>query len=189
MMKTIFSTVTALCLLASSALAHELDSNRATLVLRDRQHLAITFFVDYASVMQQVLAPQKPLQEFVLMLSAMQAQEFKAQLQVVHRKLQSTTTLTLHKGKAIQLNQWVWPEASTVQSQLQQRAMQALAAPGEHAHVMRTEIRTEAKSGNTSDFSSVKLRLPTEFKDVLVVSYQPHQVWVKPQAPLPTISF
>ena len=55
MVKTIFSAVTALCLLASSALAHELDSNRATLVLRDRQHLAITFFVDYASVMQQVL--------------------------------------------------------------------------------------------------------------------------------------
>jgi hypothetical protein len=188
-MKTIFSTVAALCLLASSATAHELDSNRATLVLRDRQHLAITFFVDYASVMQQVLAPQKPLQEFLLMFSAMQAPEFKAQLQVVHRKLQSNTVLTLHKGKAVQLNQWVWPEASAVQSQLQQRVMQTVVAPSEHTHVVRTEIRTEAKSGNTSDFLSVTLRLPTEFKDVLVVSYQPNQVWVKPQAPLPAISF
>jgi hypothetical protein len=187
--KTIFLAITALSLLASSALAHELDTNRATLVLRDRQHLSITFFVDYTDVLHQVLAPQKSVHEFVLMASAMKPQEFQVQLQTVQRKLQNGTVLTLHKGKSAQLVQWVWPGAASVQSQLQQRAMQVLVAPGTHAHLVRTEIRAEAQSGNSSDFSSVTLRLPSEFKDVLVVSYQPKQVWVKPQTALPTISF
>jgi hypothetical protein len=189
MMKTILSALTLVCLLGGNAQAHELDSNRATLVLRDQQHLSVTFYLDYASVLHQVLAPQKPVQEFLLMASAMKPQEFQVQLQAAQRKLQSATVLAPRQGKAAELTQWVWPEATAVQGLLQQRAMQAVVAPSDHAHTVRTEVRAEARSGKAGDFTSVTLRLPTEFKEVLLVSYQPKQVWAKPLAPLPVISF
>lgn len=188
-MKFFVSVLAIWCALASSVHAHELQDNRATLVLRDQQHLALTFFVDYTAVLHQVLAPQLSLPEFVLMYSAMQPQAFTAQLQIAQAKLQSSMGLTLHKGKAAVLTQWVWPKAVAVQNLLQQRAMQSVVAPTDHGHAVQSEIRAEVKSGQAGDFISVKLQLPIEFKDVLVVSYQPKQVWVRPRTPFTTITF
>jgi hypothetical protein len=188
-MKIFFSSLAMLWMLATSALAHELDSNRATLVLRDRLHLSITFFVDYPSVLHQVLAPQRSVQEFVLMYAAIKLPELKTQLLEAQRQLQSNTALALYSGKSATLTQWVWPEAAVVQNLLQQRAMQAVVAPTDHAHAMPTEIRAEAKSSNAADFTSVTLKLPAQFQQVLVVSYQPKQVWLKPHTLSPAISF
>jgi hypothetical protein len=188
-MKIIISALVMLWALSTSALAHELESSRATLVLRDQTHLSITFFVDYLSVVHQVLAPQRSAQDFVLMYSAMKPQEFQAQLADVQRKLASSTSLLLASGKPAVLSRWVWPEAIAVQSLLQQRAMQAVVAPGEHTHTVQMEIRTEAKLGGARDFSAVTLQLPPQFQQVLVVSYQPKQVWVKPGLPSPVIRF
>ncbi len=173
----------------SVAQAHELQANRATLVLRDRQHLAVTFFVDYVAVLHQALAPQQPERDFVLLHAAMKPQEFQSQLQTAQRALQAGVKLSLHKGKVAQFGQWVWPAPAAVHSLLQQRAMQAVVAPAEHAHAVPTEIRVEFKSANSADFASVVLQLPAPFKDVLLVYYQPKQVWLKPGAVSSAIVF
>lgn len=188
-MKNFLAASLLLWALASSAQAHELESNRATLVLRDSQHLSLTFFVDYPGVLHQVIAPQRPLREFVLTYSAMKPQEFQSQLLDAQRKLQSTIGVTLHSGKAATLTQWVWPEAKAVQTVLQQRAMQAVVAPADHPHEAQMEIRAQASSSGQSDFSSIKLQLPPQFQQILVVSYQPKQMWIKPGAPSPAIAF
>ena len=175
--------------LASNAAAHELESNRATLVLRDRQHLSLTFFVDYARVLHQVLAPQRPLNDFVMTYSAMKPQEFQSQLQDAQRKLQSGISVTLQNGKVAALTQWVWPQAKAVQAALQQRTMQAVVAPADHAHAATMEIHAQASSHGPNDFSSITLQLPPQFQQVLLVSYQPKQVWMKPGIPSPAIAF
>jgi hypothetical protein len=129
------------------------------------------------------------VQEFVLMYAAMKLPELKTQLLEAQRQLQTHTTLTLQSGKSATFTQWVWPEAAMVQNLLQQRAMQTVVAPTDHSHVVPTEIRAEVKSANAADFSSVNLQLPVQFQQVLVVSYQPKQVWLKPHMPSPAISF
>jgi ABC-type molybdate transport system ATPase subunit len=188
-MKSYLTALAMLWALTTSAVAHELRDNRATLVLRDRQHLSITFFVDYPSVLHQVLAPQRSAQEFVMTYSAMKPQEFQAQLQEAQRKLTNSTVLMLASGKAAVITQWVWPTATAVQNLLQQRAMQAVVAPDDHAHTVQMEIRAEVISAKVTDFSSVTLQLPPAFQHVLVVSYQPKQVWLKPNTPSRAISF
>lgn len=147
-MKIFISTLLVLCGWVHNAQAHELESNRATLVLRDAQHVSLTFFVDYPAVLHQVLAPNRSAQD-----------------------------------------NWSWPMAAAVQSQLQQRAMQSVVAASEHSHVVPTEIRAEATSNHPADFTSVTLRPAAQFKQVLVVSYRPKQVWLKPHAVSPAISF
>jgi hypothetical protein len=188
-MKIRISICALLWAMVHNAAAHELQDNRATLVLRDRQHLSLTLFVDYPKVLHQVLAPKIPLQEFVMLHSAMKPQEFQAQLLVAQHKLQASTSVLLGNGKTAALAQWVWPSADSVHKLLQQRAMQAIVAPSDHAHVVPMEIRAEAKSNHTSDFSTLTLQLPSALQQVLVVSYQPKQVWLKPNAPSPVISF
>jgi hypothetical protein len=175
--------------LTQAAVAHELQDNRATLVLRDRQHLALTLFVDYPKVLHQVLAPQSNMQEFVMLHSAMPLPEFQTQLLVAQRKLQGATSVLLSTGKTAALSQWVWPDATSVHKLLQQRTMQAIVAPKDHAHLVPMEIRAETTSSNANDFKSVRLQLPSALQPVLVVSYQPQQVWLKPNAPSPVISF
>jgi hypothetical protein len=169
--------------------AHELESNRATLVLRDRQHLTLTFFVDYARVLHRVLAPQQPLNDFVMTYSAMKPQEFQGQLLEAQRKLQSGITVTLHNGQNAALTQWAWPQAKAVQAALQQRTMQAVVAPADHAHAATMEIRAQAIAPNTKDFTTITLQLPQQFQQVTVVSYQPKQVVMKPGAPPAAIAF
>jgi hypothetical protein len=198
-MKKLIATIVTVYALAGSAHAHELQSNRATLVLRDRQHVSLTFFIDYVSVLHRTLAPQQPLQEFVLIHSAMPPQALKAQLQEAHRRLQASTRLTLSTGKNATLTQWAWPKAERVQKMLQAHAMEAVVAAAvpapQHVHAQeedaddQVEIRAEAQSSSPNDFTSVTLQLPAQFQNVLVVSYQPKQVWVKPGAASAAIRF
>jgi hypothetical protein len=198
-MKKFIVIMLALCALAGGAQAHELQSNRATLVLRDRQHVSLTFFVDYVKLLHQTLAPQQTLQEFVLIHSAMLPQSLRAQLQEAQRKLQGSIRLTLSNGKNAALTQWIWPDPERVQKLLQAHVMEAVAASADPAHKHtradagnhddQIEIRTEAKSSNANDFASITLQLPPQFQNVLVVSYQPKQVWIKRGTPSPAIGF
>jgi hypothetical protein len=175
--------------LHSTAQAHELQGSRATLVLRDNQHLAVTFFVDYPAVLHQALAPQTLFHEFALQHSAMPANIFAAQLLLAQRKLQLGTRLVLRSGKTAPLRLWAWPDSAAAQKALQQRAIEAVVGGKDHAHVAHSEIRTEAQSINPKDMANVTLQLPVEFKKTLVVSYQPKQVWVEPGKTSASIRF
>jgi hypothetical protein len=174
---------------ASSTVAHELQGNRGTLVRRDAQHLTLTLFVDYTKVLHQLLAARSTLQEFTLMHSAMPPSEFQARLLKAQSQLQSSTRLVMSNGKTATLVQWVWPTPASVQKVLQQHAMQAVASPSDHTHESLMEIRAEAKSSHTGDFSAVSLQLPAALQQVLVVSYQPVQMLLAPNQISPLIKF
>lgn len=172
-----------------NALAHELQASRATLVLRDSQHLALTFFIDYPAVLHLTLAPQMLFHEFALQHAAMPPQLFAAQLLPAQRKLQGNTRLASKNGKTLGLTSWAWPDATTTQKALQQRAIEAVVGTGEHTHSAPMEIRAEAQSNNAKDFALITLQLPPEFKQTLVVSYQPRQVWAEPGKASPGVRF
>ena len=176
-----------LCLLAASASAHELQANRLTLVLRDRNHLSLTFLIDYTDALHRALSPRRSFDEFVLVYSAMRPEDLKAELLRAQAKLQRSTQLALATGKPVAIANWRWPDAERVQAVLRERAMQAVVAPGDHAHAVPFEIRAEAMS--TDDISSSTIRLPEEFQRVLVVSYRPSQRWVEPGARSSEIRF
>jgi hypothetical protein len=176
-----------LCLLASCAFAHELPANRLNLVLRDRNHLSLTFFIDYTDALHRALAPQRPFQEFVLMASSMKPQDLQKELLRAQARFETNTRLTLSAGGRATIKNWKWPDADRVQAMLRERAMQAVVAPGDHAHQEPTEIHAEVTA--TEAIGSVTLRLPEEFQRVLVVSYRPSQTWIEPRKESTAIRF
>ena len=176
------ATLVGLC--AASAGAHELAANRLTLVLRDETHVSLTWFIDYPSALHRALAPQRALQEFVLLYSAMKPAEFQKELLRAQAKFSDGTRLTRATGEPLAVTNWHWPEPARAQALLQTRAMQVLVAAGDHAHESAFEIRAQASS--TLPIGAVMIRSPDEFSNLLVVSYQPRQAWSVPgAAPVP----
>lgn len=170
-----------------SAGAHGLAENRATLVLRDQNHLSVALFITFSEALHRVLAPDRSFQEFVLAHAAMPPEVFKSALLEAERRFQAETLAETADGHQLLFERWTWPDASTVQQALRERAMQALVAPTDHAHEAALEVRADCQAAKA--IHSVRVSFPSAFARVLVVSYQPKQVWVEPQRASPEITF
>lgn len=172
---------------AGSASAHGLEENRATLVLRDQNHVSVTLFITFSEALHRVLAPERSFQDFVLVHAAMPSEAFKALLIKAQSRFQAETHAESADGHRLLFERWVWPEPAAVQQVLRERAMQTLAAPNEHAYETALEVRSDFKA--TKAITSVHVVFPPAFQRVLVVSYQPKQVWFEPQRASPEIKF
>ncbi len=167
--------------------AHELTENRATMVLRDHNHVAITLYLNYSEVLHRTLAPEQSFAEFVLAVSALPPKQFEAQLQTAQTRLQAQLKVLPRPAGEAALRRWVWPAATRVQALLRDRAMQMIATPNDHAHEPPMEVRVELRtSGRVTTISAV---FPPEFRRVLVVSYRPNQTWAEPGEPATEIKF
>jgi hypothetical protein len=178
---------TIVALLVSSAAAHELQDNRATLVLRDRTHLSVTVYISYSEVLHKALAPQRPFQEFLLTYSAMDVELLEKELRRAQARFQIATRLRLFPDGETELTNWIWPDVEQVQSLLQQRVMQAVVDANGHFHEAPMEVHADANAG--ADISGVQVQFPEEFGRVLVVAYRPNQVWVERKSLSPVIRF
>lgn len=166
--------------------AHEVETNRLTLVLRDRNHVSLTYFIDYPGALHQALAPKRPFTEFIVMYSAMAPGDFQKALSRAHERLQTGTTLGLSLG-TLAITGWKWPTAERAQGFLREIAMAAIVGPSDHAHLPPLEVRAEALA--PKDITTLDVRLPAELGDVLVVSYRPNQTLAKPDGKSTRIRF
>lgn len=175
------------CLTIALAFGHELQENRATLVLRDKTHVSMTLYLSYSTVLHQSLAPQRPLAEFLAIYSSMRTEDLARELAKAQAKFQAGTKIYLPPGGEAALSNWLWPDAKQVQGLLQRCIMQALTDPSGHFHEEPVEIHADARS--TGEIVAVKVMFPAEFQKVLVVSYKPSQTWVEPKTPSSVIRF
>jgi hypothetical protein len=170
-----------------SARAHGLEENRATFVLRDQNHVSVTLFITFSEALHRALAPDRSFQDFVMAHAAMSPEAFKAALLKAQGTFQAQTSIETAGGHRLLLERWRWPEPAAVQQVLRERAMQALAAPNEHPFETALEVRAELQAAKA--VASLRVSFPPAFQRVLVVSYQPKQVWVEPQQASPEIKF
>jgi hypothetical protein len=173
--------------LAPAAGAHELQANRATLVLRDETHISITLYIAYADALHLALAPRQPMAEFLTMYSAMNPDALQKEMLQAQAKFLANTRLYLATGTEIPLTNWIWPDARQVQAMMQRRIMQALVDPAGHAHDEPIEIHADGTA--TQKIAAVRVQFPEDFQQVLVVSYKPAQVWVEEKSWSPPIRF
>jgi hypothetical protein len=189
MKKSYVCAAALVALLAAGAGAHELQENRATLVLRDKTHVSITFYIAYSDALHQALMPQRPFAAFLMIYSAMKPEEMQKELLRAQSKFQAETRMYFSPGpgREIPISNWVWPDVKQVQTMMQQRMMAAMLDPNGHSHETPIEIHADANAPN--EVAAVTLKLPGEFQRVLVVSYKPKQVWVDGKTLSPDIRF
>ena len=174
-------------LLTQSTNAHELAENRATMVLRDQNHVAITLYLSYPDVLHRTLAPEQSFSEFLLAYSTLPLEQFAEQLQKAQARLQTQIKVLPRPATDASMRRWVWPDAMRVQMLLRERAMQMLVAPTHHAHEAQQEVRVELQTAGR--VSAVSATFPAELRRVLVVSYRPMQTWVEPGEAATEIKF
>ena len=85
----------ALSFASACVLGHELDENRATLALRDKTHISITLYLAYTDALHLALAPQQPMDEFLVTRSAMKPEELQRELLRAQAKFQAATHVFL----------------------------------------------------------------------------------------------
>ena len=163
--------------LTGSAAAHELDENRATLVLREGGHIAMTIYLSYPEVLHLAMAPTSSMQEFLIAASAMPPEQFQESLRRAEVQLTAGIRLLAADGKPLPLSNWYWPAPAQAQAQLQHRVMQAIVSPDEHPAEEPLEIYADALANR--QISGVRVAFPAAFQRVLVVAYQPEQAWVE----------
>ena len=176
-------------MMVTSAAAHELQENRATLVLRDKTHISVTLYIAYSDALYLALMPQRPFAAFLLIYSAMKPEEMQKELLRAQAKFQSATRMYLSPGpgREVAITNWVWPDVKRVQTMLQQRIMAATVDPNGHAHDTPIEIHGDANAPH--EVTAVTVKFPEEFQKVLVVSYKPNQVWADSKALSAEIKF
>jgi hypothetical protein len=163
---------------AGPVFAHELPDNRATLVLRDDNHISLSFQLDYAEALWRELAPELSEQEFHLTLSTLPPKQFEQQLNQAQNRFAEKTRVSVPGGSACTL-QWFWPQPDVVKSRIQEEVMQSVV--GGHEHPAPMELRAQCQAQGAG--SGVSLTLPEAWGRVLVVSYRPKQVWTTPSSP------
>lgn len=184
---TALTMALSLLLLVPSAVAHEIQDNRAKLVMYDDAHIAITLYIAYSDALHLALAPQRTMAEFLTMYSAMNPEQLQKELLKAQAKFQAETKLYLETGTELPITNWQWPDAKQVQAMMQQRIMQAMVDPAGHAHDEPLEI--DAGANARQNITAVRMQFPEEFQSVLVVSYRTRQVWVQPKLWSPPIKF
>lgn len=172
------SVLTLLAMLpALSAAGHELEENRATLVLRDQVHIAVTIYLNYPEALHLAIAPQTSMEEFLLATSSMAPEKFCAAVEQVQNRFVERIRIVGTGDQQLTLSNWHWPESAEAQAQLQNRVMQAIVAPGVHPAEEPLEIHADALAER--EIHSVRISFPGEFEKVLVVAYRPTQEWVE----------
>jgi hypothetical protein len=174
-------------LLGQTLLAHDLEENRATLVLRDRTHISVTLYLNYSETLHKVLLPNREYGAFLLIYSAMKPEELQKELQKAQSKFEAGIEIFPQSpaGSKLKFSGWTWPDAKQVQSMLQHQVMQAMIDG--HVHEPPSEIHVDAVAPYA--IGAVTVRFPDEFSRVLVVSYRPNQVWVDGNKTSPAITF
>lgn len=169
---------------------HELQDNRATLVLRGGALLAVSLHINYADALHRTLAPQLSMGDFLAMSAAMPPAQFRAALERAQTHFRHGVHVVQAGGRDVTLDNWEWPDAAQVQAMLQQLAMEAIVAPQDQPHESPLEIRADGVvPGAVGKEWSVQVRFPDEFQRVLVVWYKAKQAWSAPQDPSPVITF
>jgi len=177
----------ALMLLAQSASSHELQENRAQIVLRDKIHLSVTIYLNYTEALHLALAPQRPYAAFLVVYSSMKLEDLQLDMLMAQARFQAATKMVVSPGGEASLTNWIWPEAKQVQALLQQQVMQAMVDPASHKHEPPLEVHAEATV--RAEPSSVRIQFPEAYRRVLTVAFRPSQQWAEPKTLSPELKF
>lgn len=183
-----FILLTVCCFATTEVQAHDLEENRANLVLRNQTHLSVTLYVNYAKALHRALLPNREYGAFLFIYSSMRPDDLKKELQRAQSKFEADIRILpkgASEGKAMRLTEWTWPDIKQVQATLQHQVMQVMV----DGHVHEPPIEIHADAVSLQKVVAVTIRFPAEFEKVLVVSYSPNQVWVDPKTVSPEIRF
>ena len=88
-------------LLATSAVTHEIENDRLTIIQREATHVALTFRIDEIALLQRLLAPTASRGEFLLACAALSPAALTKKLETARAMFAAQLQLRDWKGRAL----------------------------------------------------------------------------------------
>ena len=155
--------------------AHELESDRLTLVLRQDRLIDFTWRGDLPAALHRMLSPQEPYAEFLTRLAASLPPEVDRLLDQARQRWAREWVLTPEPSGKGQWQRWEWPRASQLQAAAQAQLMQRVTGAHEHPQPQSVTAQWLAATGPVQ---SLKVSVPPALRPLTVVSYRPRQSMV-----------
>lgn len=162
-------------MLLSSALvnAHELETDLLTVVLRDGNHLSMTFRVDELGLMHRMLSPRSSDAEFLLPLSAMDEETFAIVVKNFRKRFEREVQVRDATQRPVSLTVWHWPDIAESRKNVRQLTMQRLVGDIPHEHLPPAVISVDGLS--RTEVTQLNVSLPSALDGLTVVHYRPSQ--------------
>jgi len=174
-------------LLDREAHSHELNENRASLVLRNERQISVTFYLNLTEVLHKTLMPKQDRFEHTAKLAAMNEADFLKHYGDAKKLIESSVLLKAASGKKINVREWQWPEPKVAQKAIRELTMQSVVSSGQHLHENPIEVRLQIQSDESID--PLVLELPVSMKPMTLVASRPKQTRFDLSARKITINF
>jgi len=155
-------------ILLNTCFAHELNENRASLVLRNDTSLSVILYINIGQALHKTLAPQRDQFEFIGFLSSLNEIEFSKQWLLATRKLESQIHVLPKSGQSFKLSALNWGDPKVAQRHLQESTMRAVIEKNKHLHSEPYEVKFQIN--NPTPISSVTLDIPEALQPMTIVS-------------------
>lgn len=152
--------------------AHELESDRLTLVLRQDRLIEFTWRGDLLAALHRMMSPEEPYAEYLTRLAASSPLEVDRLLEQALQRWAREWVLTLEPSGKGQWQRWNWPRAKQVQAAAQSQLMQRVTGAHEHPQPQSVTAQWLAATGPVQ---SLKVSVPPALRPLTVVSYRPRQ--------------
>jgi hypothetical protein len=163
--------------LSHRSIAHPIDDNSITVVLHEQHSVSLVLRLDFAGLLQRLLAPMSAAEEFLL--AAATADE--ASLDKAYTQLQDTVQQQLalgSRGTPLPLQHWVWPALTVVHDSIRQRLAAELVGAEAQAFDSALEVRAEAV--DVLAIERLTLTLPDLLQPAILLWYPPRQRLLSP---------
>jgi len=174
-------------LFVREAQSHELQENRASLVLRNERQISVTFYLNLTELLHKTLMPKQDRFEHTAKLAAMNEADFSKQYGDVKKLIESSVLFNAAPGKKINVREWQWPEPKVAQKNIRELTMQSIVSSGQHFHENPIEVRLQIQSDESID--PLMLELPVSMKPMTLVASRPKQTRFDLSAKKITINF
>lgn len=163
------------CWFLTNANAHELESNRVTIVLRDDIHLNLVFRLNYLEYVHQLYAKGLSQKEFIMRFATLSEDDFNSLVSQAQLHLMTETRLVKSNGVNLKIQHWKWPSTSDLHESLREYAMQIIVDPHADIHMKFIEVQADAVSEDI--ISNCTISLPQALTTALIVNYKANQQW------------
>jgi hypothetical protein len=169
------------------ASAHDMVSNRLSLVQREPNHVSMTLVIDYVQAMQAVAAPKASLKEFVIACSGMADGPLQRTLGQAQLNIEQGIVLRDTQHRLLRVTALHWPSLADARRLLQQAAMGSIALASDKPEPAALELQADVTSGQVID--GIEIQLPPALTDMTVVSYKPVQTRIDSLSHKATVRF
>ena len=130
-------------LTVGNASAHDINSNKISLIMREKSHISVVMNINLLKAMNHVVSPQVKYADFIMTFSNMEPKLFQREYEKTKTKIISGLIVFAKDQSKLSTRDWKWPTPNELQNQFQIYVMELMTGNHDHTKEPIYEITAE----------------------------------------------